>query len=389
MSIITTPATMTTELTLVNGSDWLAGVESLSALSPEVALNMPLGELVQTTLTAAATDSQNTARAYQTAIGLFLAWLGGELGDRLPPEWQPLAKPTKEGHKTKNGRIVYKTVWEIRGQAAVLRTVSAGVLDNFIAWRSAEGDSRQTLALRRGAVSTFLRVAYRDGVLTHDQALNMGLKPYQKKQRRDEKPVGRRLTPQEVRALRETVLLKARQDRKAARDRALVDCMLFAGLRRDEVASLTTGNITQDGGRWWLVLTGKGSKTRRVKLHDMLYKSLQAWGDSVGLTLGAGEEPLFYNLTKGGQPTGKQLNSSVIGRIVAEYGALANLAPASGKNCLSPHDLRRTFARNAYDNGAPLPVVQAALGHSDVKTTMRYIGAMDNDDDTAVDYVHY
>jgi integrase len=380
MDIITTSPIVTTELIPLDGKTWLADYINISAVSPEVQLNRPLGDLVQAALDAAASDSKNTARAYQIAIGLFLQYLTQDLGDRLPQEWQPLAVPTKQGRQT---------VWEYRGYAAVLRSVAAGTLDGFAIWRAGLGDSKATQALRRGAVMTLLRVAFRDGALTHDQAVNLGLKSYKKHERRNEQPVGRRLKPEEARALRETILLRARNERKLARDRALLDCMLYAGLRREEVAALTTGNLKPDGGRFWLVLTGKGQKTRRVKCHDTLYKSLAAWVELAGLTLGDGDTPLFCNLTKGGKPTGKALNGSVIGRIVAEYGNAAGLAPSSGPNCLAPHDLRRTAARNAFDNGASLPQVQAMLGHSDVKTTMRYIGSVEDDDNTAVDFVRY
>ena len=79
----------------------------------------------------------------------------------------------------------------------------------------------------------------------------------------------------------------------------------------------------------------------------------------------------------------------MIERIVGEYGHSAGIAQASGSAKLSPHDLRRTFARQSYDNGATLIQVQIALGHSDPKTTARYIGADLPDDDTAVDFVRY
>ena len=97
----------------------------------------------------------------------------------------------------------------------------------------------------------------------------------------------------------------------------------------------------------------------------------------------------FFWCGKRGQSTGKQLNASVIGRLVAEYGSAADLAPRHGENRLSPHDLRRTAARNAYDNGATIYQVQTMLGHADPKTTIQYIGALENDDDTAIDYVRY
>jgi integrase len=381
MEIITHPQNNTTDLTPFDGTTWLAKNHTVSAVSPEIAINRPLVDLVRVALDASASDSANSARAYQTSIGYFLQFLTDELGEQLPEDWRPLAAPTKQGRQT---------VWEFRGIAAVLRKVYAGTLDSFGLWLDAKGNNKTTKALRRGAVATFLRVAYRDGVLTQEQALNLGFKGgYKKRERRNEQPVGRRLRPEEVRLLRETVILRARKDRKAARDRALLDCMLYAGLRREETANLRTGNFRQDGGRWWVILTGKGGKTRRVKVHDMLYKSLAEWSTMSGLTLGAGDDPIFCNLTKAGNPTGNALNGSVIGRLVSEYGAAAGLAPLTGENVLAPHDLRRTAARNAYDKGATLPQVQAMLGHSDPQTTMRYIGALTDDTNTAVDRISY
>lgn len=379
MEIITNPPTDNKQLAILDGSTWLAGYRTISAVSPEVALNRPLGDLVKAALDAAASESPNSARSYQISMGLFLQFLTGEL-DNLPDEWRPLAMATQQGRKT---------VWEFRGAAAVLRAVSAGTLDAYGLWLDQKGNSRATKALRRGAVMTFLRVAFRDGVLTHDQAVNLGITSYKKREHNFTQPVGRRLGPEEVRKLREMVILRGRNDRKTKRDRALLDCMLFAGLRREEAAALHTDNLRQDGGRWWLVLTGKGDKTRRVKCHDTLYKSLAKWADTCGIVLGTGEDPLFSNLTKSGKPTGKALNPSVIGRIVAEYGFISGLAPRDGENCLAPHDLRRTCARNAYDNGATIAQVQLMLGHSDPKTTMRYIGSVENDDNTAVDFVRY
>ncbi len=365
----------------IQALEWLNGVGELSSVSPEVALQRPLAELVSAYLTASA-ESEKSARAYQTAVGLFLEYLGERLSTHLPMDWRPLARAGKDGRKT---------VWEFRGLAGVLRTVYAGVLDDFTSWRAAKGDSRKTLALRRSAVRTFLEIAFRDGVLTQEQAVNMGLKAYRRRQRRDEKPVGRRLKPDEVRKLRATIQLQARSDRKVKRDLALIDLMLFAGLRVEEVSKLELQDFRQDGGRWWIVLEGKGKKTRRIKLHDTLFKSLLAWLDALDpdIAFGQGSGALFYNLNKGGKTTGRALNSSVLGRLVAEYGAAAGLAPQLGENRLSPHDLRRTCARNAYDNGANLLLVQALLGHADPKTTTQYIGAYEQDDDTAVDYVRY
>ena len=149
-------------------------------------------------------------------------------------------------------------------------------------------------------------------------------------------------------------------------------------------------DFRQENGRWWLNLIGKGEKPRRLKVHDTFFKTLSIWLANTALRLGDDTTgAIFVGVNRGGNLTGNQINGSVIGRLVTEYGHEAGLAPASGKNCLSPHDLRRTCARNAYDNKAPLLLIQQMLGHSDPKTTANYIGIHENDDDTAVDYVRY
>jgi len=352
-----------------------------SAVSPDAALRRPLAEVVAATL-AAAGRSAHTQRAYQRAIGLFVQQLERERGQLIPAEvaaqWHPFATMHADGQRT---------TWTFRPPAAVLRLVDAGLLDGFRAWRDAVGDSPNAVATRVAAVRTFLAVAYRDGVLTAAQAQALDLKAYRQRHTPDRQPVGRRLTPAEVRTLRSAVDVVTT---KGKRDLAILDLMLFLGLRREEVADVQLGSFRQDGGRWWLVLQGKGRKTRRLKVHDTLYRSLWSWLAAAGLQLdGTGAGPVFRGVNKGDTVTGRPINASVVGRLVAEYGARAQLAPRHGAQQLSPHDLRRTCARNAYDNGANLLLVQAALGHTDPKTTAHYIGAFEQDDHTAIDYVRY
>ncbi|MBN2149784.1 MAG: site-specific integrase [Anaerolineales bacterium] len=363
----------------------------LSAVSPEVALSRPLGDIVKATLDAAC-KSANTRRAYEMAIGLFVQFLEDSLTARQyqaldEAGWLPLAEQVKEGRRHN---------WQWQGQARVLRAVTPALLDGFAVWREGQGDSRSTVAQRIPIVRTFLSVAFRENVLTPDQAHILGIKPYQSRHSRSEQPVGRRLTRVEVRKLRGAIAGKDDGEipNKAVRDRAIVDLMLFAGLRRSEVADLHMGSFAQDGGRWWLIFSGKGDKPRRVPIHPQLYKSLIAWFERAGLTWHEHNTPVFYSVNKGDElltPKGERspLPSTAIGRLVAEYGHVAELAPRNGKGRLGSHDLRRTFARNAYDNGAALPKIQLILGHVDVKTTMKYIGAEVDDTDTAVDYVKY
>lgn len=364
-------ATMT-DLPAIRGAE-IARQEGRGAITRKGAaiLGRPLGAQVAAALQAAA-RSEHSKRAYETGIGLFLQYLGGALG--LPGD---LATTGKEGRRS---------TWAFAGTCAILRKIEPGHLDGFRSWRAASGDSPNTLGLRAAAVVSFLSVAYRDGIITDKQALSMGIRPYRGRVKRDAKPTGRRLSREEAQALRAACDLGTN---KGKRDLAILDLGLYAGLRVDEIASLDMADLRQDGGRWWVQFSGKGEKTRKVKVHDTLWASLTAWLQASGRDLGQGAGPVFAAINKGDVIGTPGIGTAAINRLVAEYGARAGLAPLQGQNRLSPHDLRRTAARNAYDGGCPLPLIQRMLGHSDVSTTMRYIGADDDTNGGAIDYIRY
>lgn len=360
----------------------LTALGQLSAVSPEAALRRPLADLVDMALAAAGPASGHTRRNYQTAIGQFVTYLDATMGHALPDElagqWRPLARASLDRRRT---------VWAFNGPAAVLRLVAPSTLDGFRAQLEAGNASANTATNRVYAVRTFLSVAYREGVLTDEQAQALDLKPYRQRQKRDQKPVGRRLTRQEVRKLRAAPNLVTLRGK---RDLAILDAQLYLGLRCEETAGLQLEDFSQDQGRLWLTMTGKGQKTRKLKLPDALYKSLTDWLTAAGLgQLGAGSGPIFLGVNRGANLTSHQVNCATIARLVSEYAAAAGLAPATGKGRLSPHDLRRTCARNAYDNGASLLLVQALLGHSDPKTTAHYIGLDQDEAEGAADFVRY
>lgn len=357
---------------------WITSTKHDLSLDQQ-ALLQPFTTIVEAMLIAAA-RSTATRRSYQTAIGLFLQYLDRQYGEQLPAElaqhWRPFAQSSVQGKRT---------LWLLRPPVVVLRLVDARVLDGFRAWRRQEGDHDSTATIRLYAVRTLLAVAYRDGILTPEQAQHLSIQVYRPRQRQTKQPVGRRLTASEVRALRESIDLTTS---KGKRDLAILDAMLFLGLRREEVTELDLAEFRQDGGRWWVVLSGKGDKLRRLKVHDVFYRSLDDWLSTASLTLGS-SGTVFRSFDRGDHITPNGIDASVIGRLVAHYGYKAGIAAAHGPNQLSAHDLRRTCARNAYDNGASLLLVQAMLGHEDPKTTAHYIGAFESDADTAVDYVRY
>ena len=327
-------------------------------------------------------------RAYRTAIGLFLQFLDEERGALLPARmaaiWRPFAVSTRE--KTiADRRSVWHTAWEYRGPAAILSLVDRQLLDGFRASRERHGDGPNAVNARVYAVQTFLRIALREGLLTEEQATSLGLKPYKSRQARDQQPVGRRLEPAEVARLRSMCDVTTV---KGKRDLALLDTILYAGLDAREIAALRLEELRQERGRTYITLTGKDQQARCIKLHTALQASLETWLLVAGSRLGE-RSFVFRSVNKGGRVTRNAISAGVVLRLVAEYGCRAGFAPAEGPGRLTVRDLRRTCARNAFDNGASLMLVQAMLGHNDPKTTVRYIGLSEREGDSAVDYVRY
>jgi integrase/recombinase XerD len=54
---------------------------------------------------------------------------------------------------------------------------------------------------------------------------------------------------------------------------------------------------------------------------------------------------------------------------------LARHAKRAGLRRVSPHCFRHAHASHALDNGAPVHIVQATLGHASLATTSRYVHA--------------
>ena len=61
---------------------------------------------------------------------------------------------------------------------------------------------------------------------------------------------------------------------------------------------------------------------------------------------------------------------------------ISTVGKRAGIDRVSNHDLRRTCGRMMYRLGVPLEVIARIFGHSDTRTTIRYLG-LDHDDMSA------
>jgi integrase/recombinase XerD len=152
------------------------------------------------------------------------------------------------------------------------------------------------------------------------------------------------------------------------RDYVMLAVMAGCGLREAEVVGLRIGDFREAGEDQILIrILGKGDKVRNVPMSPDLWRLVQRY---VLLTARSftshpdSRKPLFSSRVGKEKP----LTTRSVQNIVKKYVRAAGITKA-----ISPHSIRHTVGTNMAVNEAPLLVIQQFLGHSDPKTTMRYI----------------
>lgn len=163
--------------------------------------------------------------------------------------------------------------------------------------------------------------------------------------------------------------------RKGVRDHALLSVMVGSGLRREEVVSLTVEHFKQRDGRWVILnIVGKRNRVRTVPVAAWVKASVDRWMTEAGIVSG----PLFMRMYRGDNVGNEPMTSQAVWEIVKEYAPLEDI---------SPHDIRRTFARMAHDNGAEMSQIQYSLGHESIATTEKYVNSVQDLTDAPSDYI--
>jgi len=148
------------------------------------------------------------------------------------------------------------------------------------------------------------------------------------------------------------------------RNHALLRLAYIAGLRISEICALRWRDTKRRaGGGGQITVFGKGGKTRAVML------PVSMWRELVTLRGEATDDHPVFRSAKGGA-----LDSSQVHRIVKQAARRAGLTPA-----VSAHWLRHAHCSHALDRGAPAHLVQATVGHSDLRVTSRYAHARPGD----------
>lgn len=161
------------------------------------------------------------------------------------------------------------------------------------------------------------------------------------------------------------------------REQTLLTLGFCTGYRISELLSLKVSDVSTNGIiHSHVTVKAANTKTktgRSVLLNADAQKALRRLVDVIG-TNANGQSPLFVNRKHDAngnlKAISRQQAHDLLKALFAKIGEFGNV---------STHTLRKTFAARIYEQTGKLEIVQIALGHKSINSTISYL-AFGNDD---------
>jgi len=159
--------------------------------------------------------------------------------------------------------------------------------------------------------------------------------------------------------------------RKELRDLFFMVLMYDAAARNQELLDLTLGDIHSDGETPYVVITGKGKKTRLVPLMQKTIEHFKRYVAAFHPEPSSSDH-LFYTERNGGRFVMSPDNTE---RFIKKYGASAHNVNREVPQSLHPHEFRHSRSMHLYRGGMPLELLGEWLGHAQPSSALIYANA--------------
>jgi integrase/recombinase XerC len=242
------------------------------------------------------------------------------------------------------------STWADRGGISSLQALDRRLLRRYLAYLSARGYARRSIARKLSALKSLLRWAVSHDLVPSSPADELSSPKL-------DRPLPKVLKARDAAKLCEQ---PSTEEPRGLRDRAVLELLYSSGLRVAELCGLDLSDLDLEAAS--VVVTGKGRKQRKLPLGDPAARALDTYL-AHGRPALMGEEPtqgLFLNLRGG------RLGPRSVRALLARHEA------ATGRSGAGPHALRHSFATHLLDGGADLRSVQELLGHESLATTQIY-----------------
>jgi integrase/recombinase XerD len=157
------------------------------------------------------------------------------------------------------------------------------------------------------------------------------------------------------------------------RNRMIMILLYDSGVRIQELVDLEIPDLQLHAKTPFIIVTGKGNKTRSVPLMDKTVRHLTAYlKEFHSRSDDQFETPLFYSRRSN---TPHKLSTDAVAVMLKNYARSAAKTCAEVPPRVHPHLFRHTRAMDLYRAGMPLSYVAEFLGHANVSTTEIYASA--------------
>lgn len=172
---------------------------------------------------------------------------------------------------------------------------------------------------------------------------------------------------------------------ESIREKALLTLGFATGYRISELLSLTVADISTNGViHSHVTVKASNTKTktgRTVLLNTDAQKCLKTLLGFIGMD---GKTPLFISRKHGAdgalKAISRQQAHDILKRLFALVGEFGNV---------STHTLRKTFAAFIYEACGKLELVQIALGHKSISSTISYLSFNTGSIDSAIQSMEF
>jgi len=152
---------------------------------------------------------------------------------------------------------------------------------------------------------------------------------------------------------------------KRLRNLAIIDLMLYSGLRVNEVSSLEINDIiTKDKDVQVIIREGKGNKFATVILVQKHAKNLRKWlkyRKNLEKDIHKESTRLFVS------ERSPFLSERGIQKMLTKYARLANMEN------ITPHRFRHSFCKNLANAETPIEIIRRLARHESIQTTAIYL----------------
>lgn len=162
------------------------------------------------------------------------------------------------------------------------------------------------------------------------------------------------------------------------RARYILLLFFHTGLRIEEAATHDMSAFVRENNEWYIDITGKGQKQRRVPVTDEFLDALVEYREKIGLARFPSPQdhtPLIPDQTLHHSITPRRIDQILQGIFHKAADALDKTNPQGAQQLrsASAHWLRHSYGTYLAREGTPIHDIQENLGHSSLQTTTVYI----------------